>query len=706
MTTVTRTNSYRYMAIIPRVLALSAGTCIALGIPVTARGQGLDDSTTFAAQRAAAQRIVGVRLTPSSLQLAVGDTAELKVELIDQAGHAVSVETPNGTPHQPRYYLVSPGITILGGPYAALESPASLRIIAHAVSHRADVQLYFPRVSGPGLDSRSYPVPITVTERPTVRMTLTPGPGSPVVGTRLRLSATVWKQGSQWSDPAPVITWLSSDPAVASVATDGTVMFHRAGHAQISAANGGAQAVQAFDVRAVPLTRMTLDADRHTVRTGDVVHLTVRAWDRRGTLVPDAPVNLAVSSDASSSARAGASTYDDRTFVAEEPGVYTIVAELEGVAARTIVVAEPRAVGAKVEVLSHVPALHDLASEVMVFEGLDHRDYAYLGYLGSTGNRLHCFDVTDPAHPVLTDSVLTDAHSINDVRVDTEWGPHLGVFTKEGASDRKNGIVLLDVTHPAHPVKLSEFTETTVGGVHNAWIAGTRVYLANDGTGDLHIVDVTDPRHPKESGRWSTGTPGRYLHDMIVQDGIAYLAYWDDGLIILDVGGAGKGGTPDVPVVVSRYAYGPGSHTHNVFRYKQYLFVGDEGPDFIPHPVNGSSGYIHVLDLSDLAHPREVAKYYPPEAGTHNAWAERDTLYIAYYQGGLRVVDVSGEMRGDLYQQGRQIAWYDTGAGVGEAFVPNRPFGAAPQYYKGNVFFADFYSGFWIMRVVPKPPSR
>ncbi len=690
-------------ALTQRCLVVAAILCV----PAVANGQQLwDDSSTFTAQRAAAQRIVGVRLTPPALRLAVGDTAEVKVELIDQAGHAVYVATPDGKQEQPRYFLVSPGFTLLGGPYAALEAPASLRIIAHALSHQADVHLYFPRATGPGFGSRSYPVPITVTERPTGRMTLTAGPGRPVVGTRLRLSATVWKQGNQWSEPAPVITWQSSDSMVASVATDGTVLFRRRGHVQVSAANGGAHAVEAFDVRRFPVARLALEADRHTVRAGDVVHLTTRAWDDHGALVSNVPVNLAVSADAGSSARAGAATYDDGTFVAEESGVYTIVAELEGVAARTTVVAEPRGVGAKVEVLSHVPALHDLANEVMVFEGLDHRDYAYLAYAGSTGNRLHCFDVTDPAHPVLTDSVLTDTHSINDVRVDTEWGPHLAVFTKEGATDRKNGIVLLDVTHPAHPVKLSEFTETTVGGVHNAWIAGSRVYLANDGTGDLHIVDIADARHPKESGRWSTGTPGHYLHDMIVQDGIAYLAYWDDGLIILDVGGAGKGGTPDVPVVVSRYAYGPGSHTHNVFRYKQYLFVGDEGPDFIPHPVNGSSGYIHVLDVSDLAHPREVAKYYPPEAGTHNAWAERDTLYVAYYQGGLRVVDVSGELRGDLYQQGRQIAWYDTGAGVGESYVPNRPWGAAPQYYKGNIFFADFYSGFWIMKVVPKPATQ
>ena len=38
-------------------------------------------------------------------------------------------------------------------------------------------------------------------------------------------------------------------------------------------------------------------------------------------------------------------------------------------------------------------------------------------------------------------------------------------------------------------------------------------------------------------------TGGRYLHDVQVKDGLAYLAYWRDGLVILDVGAGIKGGT-------------------------------------------------------------------------------------------------------------------------------------------------------------------
>ena len=58
-------------------------------------------------------------------------------------------------------------------------------------------------------------------------------------------------------------------------------------------------------------------------------------------------------------------------------------------------------------------------------------------------------------------------------------------------------------------------------------------------------------------------------------------------------------------------------------------------------------------------------------AGAHNVWVAGDTLYMGDYQGGLRVLDISGELRGDLLRQGREIAHVVTGDGHG--VVPNAP---------------------------------
>ena len=78
---------------------------------------------------------------------------------------------------------------------------------------------------------------------------------------------------------------------------------------------------------------------------------------------------------------------------------------------------------------------------------------------------------------------------------------------------------------------------------------GTHIYLTNDGTGYMHVIDINDPYHPKEVARWTTRPDqiGNALHDIDVQDGLAYLSYWNEGLVILDVGNGIKGGSPSKP---------------------------------------------------------------------------------------------------------------------------------------------------------------
>jgi hypothetical protein len=313
------------------------------------------------------------------------------------------------------------------------------------------------------------------------------------------------------------------------------------------------------------------------------------------------------------------------------------------------------------------------------------------------------WDVSDPAAPVLVDSMQLDARRINDVKIHPN--NRIGILTREGASSRRNGVVVLDLSRPARPRILSEYTETVSGGVHNVWIRGDEdlVYACHNGTGDLHIIDISDPGSPREVGRWGLDRPFKTLHDVIVQDGYAYLSYWDDGVVVLDVGAGTHGGTPTSPAFVSRYSY-PQGNTHVAWRSGRYLFVGDEiFPDDwdADRPIE-ARGYIHVLDMADIEHPREVARYEVPEAGAHNVWVEDDRLYVGYYQAGLRVVDVNGELRGDLYRQGREIGFViplDD-----RTKVANWPMTWGAQVFKGNVFTADLNSGLWIVKVVDERP--
>ena len=210
----------------------------------------------------------------------------------------------------------------------------------------------------------------------------------------------------------------------------------------------------------------------------------------------------------------------------------------------------------------------------------------------------------------------------------------------------------------------------------------------------MNIIDMSDPMSPRNAGRWELrpGDTDKSLHDVWAEEGYAYLSYWNDGLVILDVGAGTHGGTPLEPAFVSSISY-PEGNTHVAWRDRDYVFVGDE-----IGTRDGMRGFIHVIDVSDVENPREVAKYDLPEAGAHNVWVEDEVLYIAYYQGGVRAVDVSGTLRGDLYRQGREIGFFRTGARAGEAIQANSPQAWGPQVYKGHLFVSDMYSGLWVVR--------
>lgn len=371
--------------------------------------------------------------------------------------------------------------------------------------------------------------------------------------------------------------------------------------------------------------------------------------------------------------------------------------------------------GGHFEVVGRGPITETHTTDLWVFEGVDGRDYAYLGTWGVCddcfGDRMYAFDVTDPSNPVLTDSVMVDAMVVNDVKVN-EAGT-IAVITREQAPNRRNGFVVLGLEDPAHPEILSDYWETLTGGVHNVFIDGDLVYAVHNGTADVHIIDISDPRDPMQIGRWGVPVhPGKYLHDVWVADGLAYLSYWNDGLIIIDVGNGVRDGSPENPQFVSQYRYRyevqgrEYGNTHSAFPYTNaagnaYIFVGDEifPPGFDREdPETGTAGYIHVIDASDIENLSEVAQYDVPRAGPNNAWAHDDVLYVGYYNAGLRAVDISGELRGDLLRGGRELAALATTDE--NAFIPNRPLAWGAQWHKGLVFASDHASGLWVTRLV------
>lgn len=546
---------------------------------------------------------------------------------------------------------------------------------------------------------------VTILPQPATKLVVSPAASRLYVGQSIVLDAAPYAANDDRRYDE--VRWSSDRPTVLAVSNDGRLTAKAPGQATITASAGRASWRQPMTVVTNTVTQVSLEPASIETRTGDVVPLKFAAR-AAGRSIADARPEWSVSSGGGSVSEAG--------FVADEPGTYRVYATFAGKTAETVVTARPRDVRRPTTLVGRLP-LKFAAAEFWLHPDGKH------GYITTIGDRAYAIDLSDPAKPAITDSVVVDARTINDLMT-TEDGKY-GVLTREGASNRKNGIVILSFEDPAHPKQIAEFTETVTGGVHSTFIYKGYVYLTDDATGSMRVIDIRDPSKPKQVARWETPRPsaGRTLHDIDVKDGLAYLSYWNDGLVVLDVGNGVKGGSPENPQLVSQLKYdlntlyrdveavgGPGfiRGTHTAWRAGKYVFVGDEVFSAKPRPTEGGGvvglgrayGRLHVIDVSDLANPKAVAYYEPKDGGTHNVWVAGDTLYLGDYQGGLRVLDISGELRGDLQAQGREIAHVVTGDKQGMVANASNAWGAI--YRDGYIYVPDINSGLWIVKVDSK----
>ena len=510
------------------------------------------------------------------------------------------------------------------------------------------------------------------------------------------------------------ISLKSSNPEVADIDAFGQVRAKKPGTFTIMASHGDVTGRWEGEVVPNPVREVRLELSDQRIRTGDVIRLHGTALDANGREVSDAPITYSFISntDDDLGESASAQVEQDGRFVANKPGLYTLIAKSGSAVTEQSVRVDQRQVQKELKVVGHGLISDVHTSDLWVWEGVDGRDYAVTGTWGANGEA-YFWDVTDPSDMQIIDTVTVDARTVNDVKVSEDG--RIAVITRENASDRKNGIVILDVTNPREVEIISEYTQGLTGGVHNAFIYEDHVFAVNNGR-RYDIIDISDPKNPKTVSRFELDTPGHAIHDVWVEDGIAYSSNWDDGVVIVDVGSTKNAESPEKhnigvgsfenPVKLGSYAY-PSGWNHAAFPFKSqstgdfYVIAGDEA---FPNGINVENeptipaGYMHFIRFDgSWDNPKEVARYQIPEAGTHNMWVKGDTLYVAYYNAGLRIVDISGELMGNLYDQGREIAKHIPTHHKGR--IPNAAMTWGPQPYKGYIFVSDWNSGLWAYKL-------
>ncbi len=661
-----------------------------------------------------AQTFPTVEIEPSTLELKVGDTIQLKGVVKDVDGNIV----PDA---QVLFFGSRLNLTVTPGGLVTAIRPGEHKVTALSPTERIEGEPdSYTRSWEAGIRGK---LDIIVPEPPLSSIQIEGIPDPLYAGTTATLRVSgIDEAGVERHDLAPKFTVSKS--GVAETDGFGTVTGLEPGTLTITATVDKVEATAAINVKANPIRSIELTASESQARTGDVIHFNVVARDIKGAIVDDVPVEYSLRSspdpDHPEARGAGASAMilDDGRFVAEQQGIYTVVAMSGSAVARASVRIERRDVTREFEFLGEARSPGHLTSDLWIWEGVDGRDYAIVGSWGGPGN-IYFYDVTDPTEMELVDTVQVDARTVNDVKISEDG--RIGVISREGASNRRNGIVILDVSDPRDVKILSTFDDQLTGGVHNAFIYENHVYAVNNGR-RWDVINIDDPSEPSRVSRFETTSPGRSVHDVWVRDGILYQAGRTDGIIMVDVGGggdSGPGGSPERPVEMGR-ADQITRWNHAVWPMKSssakkmYVFAGDE--TFYDNPrvpekleydpdekiPSRAGGWIHILEFDDPENPKEVAQYRVGDFGVHNYWIdwEAELLYAAYYQGGLRVLDVSGELIGDLYSQGREVASFYSDDPEGH--IPNSAMVWGPQPHKGTIFFTDYHSGLWAVRLKEK----
>jgi hypothetical protein len=661
-------------------------------------------SGTVSAQ-SAADRVS--RLVPSAerLSVAVGGSTSFSVRAVDAAGETVDAPMRVTGPRN--------ALTIRDGRVEGL-TQGEYEIVATLVV-----------AAGSSAQPLTVRVPVTVSWPAVAGVTVTPQAGGLFVGSTLGHAATaVHADGSRRPDPA--LSWASSAPSVASVDAFGNVTGHAPGSASITASFEGSEASIEHRVSAFPEVTLTLEGGPEEARTGDVIRLEALVRDASGAIRDDIPVNWSHSYTATEGMLGVPATgqiNEDGAYVADVPGVHTITASVGPASARHSFRAVPRDVVQELEIVGH--GLEDWyrTTDLWALQGMDGRDYVVTGSKVSGGFAFF-YDVTNPAAITKIDSIQVDARTVNDVKASPDG--RYAVLSREGATNRRNGLVIVDMSIPSAPKVASIYEDGITGGVHNMFAADDYLYALSDGDKYV-IIDMSDIYAPQFVSEYNH--PNSRIHDVWVNDGLAYSSEWGTGVVVVDVGNGGWGGSVENPVFVTNYPT-PSGQTHAAFPYyqestgKTYLFLGDEimnrrglawagypsemgsySSQYDPQTGTGgiplvTRGYIQIVDFTDPENPAMVARYEVPEFGTHNMWIEDDKLYQAYYEGGLRVVDVSGELMGNLYTQGREIAVFKSASPAG--YTPNATMVWGAQPYKGHVFFSDTNSGLWSVKLMPK----
>jgi hypothetical protein len=382
-----------------------------------------------------------------------------------------------------------------------------------------------------------------------------------------------------------------------------------------------------------------------------------------------------------------------------------------------------------------------------------HKDVAYLGNLRQAdcqpANGVWAVSLKDPAKPRPLASFAKFSGSdgedvwVGSMKTKAFTGDLAAVGLQRCSRQVQGftGLALYDVTNPARPKELGRLATGVVSGVHEVGVVqrpdGRVLALAavpysfnltQGRVGDLRIIDITDPRRPRQLADWDVRRDGpaetrgqlaarRDVFDHSAwpfdKGNKAFASFWSAGVQFLDIK------DPSSPRLIGQTPYRPedgyrGAHS-GWFNEDETLFVqNDEAMQAVGSGSRATWTFQRVFDTSSLARPKLLSTFATEAAvpgkdgrvatdgvySVHNAVIKGDLEYASWYSDGVRVVDLSDPRRP------REVAWFvppptppRQSAATAQGGRRDMPvvWGVFP--WKDLVLASDMNSGLWVFRV-------
>ncbi|MBT5266718.1 MAG: hypothetical protein HOL85_17915 [Rhodospirillaceae bacterium] len=330
-----------------------------------------------------------------------------------------------------------------------------------------------------------------------------------------------------------------------------------------------------------------------------------------------------------------------------------------------------------------------------------HRGHAYVGHGFSNG--VSVLDVQDLKQPKVVNFIPCPANTraihlqthedllfaVNGPSVWTMqmtaqdyYAGRAADHLKGGEATYTSGLRIYDISKPATPREIG-FLPIDGVGPHRIWYVGGRyayvsIHFEDFSDNIFAIVDVSDPTNPEIVGRW--WIPGMWigggekpswpegkrfaLHHALVDGNIAYGAWRDGGLTVLDIA------DPTAPKLLKHLnmdpPFGGGTHSPLPLSDRGLLVLADEATS-----ANCQDGrrYIWMLDVRAPENPISIAAFPEPSEGDycakggnfgpHNlhenrpgSFQSQELIFATYQNAGVRVYDTKDPFRP------REIAYY------------------------------------------------